>query len=52
MQIPGGYLADRFGSKVMIILSLLLWSIMTVVTGWAWSLISLIIIRFIFGIAE
>lgn len=52
MQIPGGFLTDRLGSKRMIIVPLLLWSLLTIVTGIAWSLISLIVIRFLFGLAE
>ena len=52
MQIPGGYLTDRFGSKQLIIISLLGWSLLTMVTGWAWSLVALIAIRFLFGVAE
>ena len=52
MQIPGGYLTDRFGSKRLIIVSLLAWSVLTMVTGWAWSLAALVAIRFLFGIAE
>lgn len=52
MQIPGGYLTDKFGSKLMVIVSLFAWSLMTIATGWAWSLIALIIIRLLFGIAE
>lgn len=52
MQIPGGFLTDRLGSKRMIIVTLLLWSLLTIVTGFAWSLISLIVIRFLFGLAE
>lgn len=52
MQIPGGYLTDRFGSKRLIIVSLLTWSVLTMVTGWAWSLAALVAIRFLFGIAE
>jgi MFS family permease len=52
MQIPGGYLTDKFGSKYLIIISLFAWSLMTMVTGWAWSLAALIVIRFLFGIAE
>lgn len=52
MQIPGGYLTDRYGSKLLIITSLLAWSVMTMVTGWAWSLTALVVIRFLFGIAE
>ena len=52
MQIPGGYLTDKFGSKLMVIISLFAWSLMTMVTGWAWALAALIAIRFLFGIAE
>ncbi|MDE6949157.1 MAG: MFS transporter, partial [Limosilactobacillus sp.] len=36
MQIPGGYLTDKFGSKLMVIISLFTWSFMTMVTGWAY----------------
>lgn len=52
MQIPGGWLADKFGSKKAIIGALFLWSVFTLGTGYAWSLTSLIAIRFIFGIGE
>lgn len=52
MQIPGGWLADRFGSKNVIIFAILLWSIFTVITGLAWSLASLIAIRLLFGLGE
>lgn len=52
MQIPGGWLADRYGSKVVIVVSIGLWSLFTVMTGLAWSLASLLIIRFLFGLGE
>nr|WP_199175592.1 MFS transporter [Telmatospirillum siberiense] len=52
MQLPGGWLADRFGSKFVVITTIGAWSIFTVFTGFAWSFVSLIAIRFIFGIAE
>lgn len=52
MQIPGGWLADRFGSKYIIIFSIGLWSLFTVLTGFAWSLTSLLVIRFLFGLGE
>ena len=52
MQVPGGWLADRFGSKKVVIVTIAMWSLFTVMTGFAWSLVSLIAIRFIFGIAE
>ncbi|GLC88386.1 MFS transporter [Lysinibacillus piscis] len=52
MQIPGGWLADRFGYRKILILTVLVWSIFTALTGAAWSLISLVIIRFLFGVGE
>lgn len=52
MQLPGGWLADKFGSKKVIIISLLAWSAFTAFTGLAWSLTALIVIRFLFGLGE
>ncbi|MER2090192.1 MFS transporter [Sporosarcina sp. JAI121] len=52
MQIPGGWLADKFGSRKVLIISVLMWSIFTALTGAVWSLASMIAIRFMFGIGE
>src|SRR3954470_15380281 len=52
MQVPGGWLADRIGSKYVVIGTIAMWSVFTVTTSFAWSLFSLIAIRFAFGIAE
>lgn len=52
MQIPGGWLADKFGAAKILTISLFLWSIFTALTGSAWSLVSLILIRFLFGLGE
>ncbi|MCP3725164.1 MFS transporter [Paraburkholderia sp. CNPSo 3272] len=52
MQIPGGWIADRWGSKKVIVVSVAFWSLFTLMTGLAWSLASLIAIRFIFGLGE
>lgn len=52
MQIPGGWLADRFGSKVVVLTAIILWSVFTILTGFAWSLTSLLVIRFVFGFGE
>jgi len=52
MQVPGGWLADRIGSKYVVIGTIMMWSVFTVTTSFAWSLFSLIAIRFAFGIAE
>ncbi|WP_245322169.1 MFS transporter [Bradyrhizobium sp. LTSPM299] len=52
MQVPGGWLSDRFGSKYVVIVTIAMWSLFTAFTSVAWSLASLVAIRFIFGIAE
>lgn len=52
MQIPGGWLADRFGSRKVIVVAVLFWSLFTALTGLVWSLPSLLFIRFLFGIGE
>ncbi|MBT2698981.1 MFS transporter [Bacillus sp. ISL-40] len=52
MQLPGGWLADKFGSRKVIAMAILFWSLFTVLTGMAWSLMSMIIIRFMFGLGE
>ena len=52
MQIPGGWLADRFGSRKVIVVAVIAWSIFTALSGLAWSLTSLLLIRFLFGIGE
>lgn len=52
MQIPGGWLADRFGTVKVLIIAVIFWSIFTALSGLAWSLTSLILIRFLFGIGE
>ncbi|MFE4708834.1 MFS transporter [Peribacillus simplex] len=52
MQLIGGWLSDKYGSRKIILISLLLWSVFTILTGYAWSFISLIVIRLLFGLGE
>ncbi|AZU64378.1 MFS transporter [Neobacillus mesonae] len=52
MQMPGGWLADRFGPRKVLLAAVILWSIFTGLTGAAWSLASMVMIRFLFGIGE
>ncbi|KIL41292.1 hypothetical protein SD70_08195 [Gordoniibacillus kamchatkensis] len=52
MQPIGGYLSDKLGSRKVILFSAVLWSLFTLLTGFAWSFASLIAIRFLFGIGE
>lgn len=52
MQIPGGLLADRFGARAVLTISIAMWSIMTAITGMASGLAALLIIRALFGVTE
>ena len=50
--IPMGRLADIYSRKLMIIAGLVVWSLMTVVSGFATSLTFLIVARFFVGMSE
>jgi len=52
LQIPGGWLADRFGSRRLLVLALVFWSIFTGLTGLVGSLSALIVVRVLFGVGE
>jgi sugar phosphate permease len=51
-EIPSGVLGDRIGPKALFIRIVLLWSLFTALTGLATGLVSLMIIRFLFGAGE
>ncbi|WP_425830078.1 MFS transporter [Streptomyces fractus] len=51
-QIPGGMLADRYGAKRVTCWALLVWSAFTALTGLAGSFAILLVVRFLFGVAE
>jgi len=52
MQIPGGLLADKYGSRKVLSAAVLWWSAFTAVTGWASNLTTMLVYRVIFGIGE
>lgn len=58
MQIPGGWLLDRFGSKRVYTYSLFFWSFFTFLQGFvdifplAWAGVSMFIMRFMLGFSE
>ena len=52
MQIPMGALGDRHGHRKVLSLIVLWWSLFTCFTGMAGGLLSLLCIRFMFGIGE
>src|SRR5215470_10898695 len=51
-EIPSGILGDRIGQKAVLIRIVLWWSIFTILTGLTTGFISLLIVRFLFGVGE
>ena len=51
-QVPGGWLSDRFGARKVLTGVVTYWSIMTAVTAAAFSSVSFITVRFLFGVGE
>ena len=52
LSIPAGALGDRYGGRRVLAAIVFLWSVFTAATATAWSLLSLVAIRFLFGAAE
>jgi MFS transporter, ACS family, glucarate transporter len=52
MEIPMGLMGDKLGVRRILTQVVLLWSLFTALTGAAWNLISLLVIRFLFGTGE
>ena len=51
-EIPGGWLGDKIGPRKVLMRVVIMWSVFTAATGWAWNLVSLLIARFFFGAGE
>jgi len=51
-EVPSGWLADRFGARLMLTRIVLWWSAMTAATGLAQGFTSLVAVRGLFGIGE
>jgi len=51
-EIPTGYMGDRLGARRVLIRVVLWWSFFTAATGWVWSWMSLLAVRFLFGVGE
>src|SRR5215472_12196382 len=51
-QVPGGWLADRFGPRAVLTSIVTYWSIMTAATAAAFGATSFFVVRFLFGVGE
>jgi ACS family glucarate transporter-like MFS transporter len=51
-QIPSGWLADVLGPRKVLAWVVSLWSVFTILTGSAFNAVSLLAIRFLFGVGE
>ena len=51
-QLPGGLLADRYGAVRVALIGLVAWSVFTGLTALAWSFGTLLVVRFLFGLAQ
>lgn len=51
-QVPGGWMADRYGARIVLTFAILWWSAFTVATGLAFDAVSLALARFFFGVGE
>src|SRR5213593_4901819 len=51
-EIPGGWLGDIIGPRKVLMRVVVMWSVFTAATGWAWNMASLAVFRFFFGMGE
>ena len=51
-QIPAGWMADRFGARRALAGVVAAWSLFTCLTGVAFNAVSMLVIRFLFGVGE
>jgi ACS family glucarate transporter-like MFS transporter len=51
-EIPGGWLGDKFGPRVMLLRVVVLWSFFTAATGRTWNYSSLLVCWLMFGMGE
>jgi MFS transporter, ACS family, glucarate transporter len=51
-QIPAGWFSDRAGPRRALTIVVIVWSIFTALTGAVFTAISLLVVRFLFGVGE
>ena len=51
-QIPGGWVGQRYGARLVLPLLAILWSLMTYATAFVPTFVGLMVVRFLFGLAQ
>ena len=51
-QIPAGWFSDRAGPRHALTIVVIVWSIFTALTGAVFTAVSLLVVRFLFGVGE
>ncbi|QDS89121.1 putative sulfoacetate transporter SauU [Rosistilla ulvae] len=51
-QVPAGWLSDRFGARRMMPIYIAVWSISTILTGFATGFAMLLVVRLLFGLSQ
>lgn len=51
-QVPSGWLSDRYGSRVMLTLYIVMWSLFTGLSAFATGFLSLLLLRFGMGVGQ
>jgi len=51
-QVPAGWFSDRVGPRRALTIVVIVWSIFTALTGAVFTAISLLVVRFLFGVGE
>jgi MFS transporter, ACS family, hexuronate transporter len=51
-QIPGGVMADRWGSRIILIIGPVMWAVFTGATAFATTLVGFVTVRILFGLSE
>src|SRR3954454_221074 len=52
LQIPGGYLAERWSAKKFVGIMILVWGVFAVLSGLVQNFTQLLVVRFMLGVAE
>lgn len=51
-ELPAGWMGDRYGARGTLTRIVLAWSLFTALSGSAWGFVSLLVLRFLFGVGE